>query len=34
MWSCWIFPDRNPLRPTLPSEPAYLETAKLYEGTG
>jgi hypothetical protein len=25
MWSCWIFPDRNPLRP----EPAYLDAESM-----
>jgi hypothetical protein len=26
MWSCWIFPDHNPLRPHCRAEPAYLES--------
>jgi hypothetical protein len=26
MWSCWIFPDPNPPRPTLPCRTSYLES--------
>ena len=26
MWSCWIFPDHNPLRPELRYRTSYLES--------